>query len=83
MRFGLFGSAAAPRSPGVATTGQGFFDFVETNVEAEALGFHSSFVTEHTFSRAAGSILALRGAASICCSISSHRSPRSIRCHAA
>ena len=49
MRFGLFGSAAAPRSAGVATTGQGFFDFVETNVEAEALGFHSSFVTEHHF----------------------------------
>ena len=49
MRFGLFGGAAAPRLPDVAASGQGFFDFVETNVEAEALGFHSSFVTEHHF----------------------------------
>src|SRR3981081_4436468 len=49
MRFGLFGGAAAPRSPDVAATAESFFDFVETNVEAEALGFHSSFVTEHHF----------------------------------
>ena len=49
MRFGLFGGAAAPRLPNVAATAEGFFDFVETNVEAEALGFHSSFVTEHHF----------------------------------
>jgi alkanesulfonate monooxygenase SsuD/methylene tetrahydromethanopterin reductase-like flavin-dependent oxidoreductase (luciferase family) len=49
MRFGLFGGAAAPRSPHVATAAEGFFDFVETNVEAEALGYHSSFVTEHHF----------------------------------
>ena len=49
MRFGLFGGAAAPRLSDVAASAQGFFDFVETNVEAEALGFHSSFVTEHHF----------------------------------
>ena len=49
MRFGLFGGAAAPRLPDVSASAQGFFDFVETNVEAEALGFHSSFVTEHHF----------------------------------
>ena len=49
MRFGLFGGAVAPRLPDVAASGKGFFDFVETNVEAEALGFHSSFVTEHHF----------------------------------
>src|SRR3954452_14953689 len=49
MRFGLFGGAAAPRLPEVAASGQGLFDFVETNVEAEALGFYSSFVTEHHF----------------------------------
>jgi alkanesulfonate monooxygenase SsuD/methylene tetrahydromethanopterin reductase-like flavin-dependent oxidoreductase (luciferase family) len=49
MRFGLFGGAAAPRLPDVAASAQGFFDFVETNVEAEALGFHSTFVTEHHF----------------------------------
>jgi alkanesulfonate monooxygenase SsuD/methylene tetrahydromethanopterin reductase-like flavin-dependent oxidoreductase (luciferase family) len=35
--------------PDVAASAQGFFDFIETNVEAEALGFHSSFVTEHHF----------------------------------
>jgi alkanesulfonate monooxygenase SsuD/methylene tetrahydromethanopterin reductase-like flavin-dependent oxidoreductase (luciferase family) len=35
--------------PDVAASAEGFFDFVETNVEAEALGFHSSFVTEHHF----------------------------------
>src|SRR3954447_8435295 len=51
MRFGLFGGAAAPRLPEVAASGQGLFDFVETNVEAEALGFHSSFVTEHHFTK--------------------------------
>ncbi len=49
MRFGLFGSAAAPRSTDAATSAQGYFDFVETNVEAEALGYHSSFITEHHF----------------------------------
>jgi luciferase family oxidoreductase group 1 len=49
MRFGLFGGAAAPRLPDGAASAQGFFDFIETNVEAEALGFHSSFVTEHHF----------------------------------
>jgi alkanesulfonate monooxygenase SsuD/methylene tetrahydromethanopterin reductase-like flavin-dependent oxidoreductase (luciferase family) len=49
MRFGLFGGAAAPRLPDVASSAEGFFDFVETNVEAEALGFYSSFVTEHHF----------------------------------
>jgi alkanesulfonate monooxygenase SsuD/methylene tetrahydromethanopterin reductase-like flavin-dependent oxidoreductase (luciferase family) len=49
MRFGLFGGAAAPRLPDAAASAQGLFDFVEANVEAEALGFHSSFVTEHHF----------------------------------
>lgn len=49
MRFGLFGGAAAPRLPDVAASARGFFDFIETNVEAEALGYHSSFVTEHHF----------------------------------
>lgn len=49
MLFGLFGGAAAPRSLDVATRAKGFHDFVDANVEAEALGFHSSFVTEHHF----------------------------------
>ena len=51
MRFGLFGGAAAPRLPDAAASAEGFFDFIETNVEAEALGFHSSFVTEHHFTK--------------------------------
>lgn len=49
MRFGLFGGATAPRLPDVTASAQGFFDFIETNVEAEALGYHSTFVTEHHF----------------------------------
>src|SRR4029453_8010593 len=51
MRFGLFGGAAAPRLPDAAASAAGFFDFIETNVEAEALGFHSRFVTEHHFTK--------------------------------
>ena len=51
MRFGLFGGAASPRSPDTKVQAEGFLDFVETNVEAEALGYHSSFVTEHHFTR--------------------------------
>ena len=49
MRFGLFGGASAPRLPDPASTAEGFLDFVATNVEAETLGYHSSFVTEHHF----------------------------------
>jgi alkanesulfonate monooxygenase SsuD/methylene tetrahydromethanopterin reductase-like flavin-dependent oxidoreductase (luciferase family) len=52
MRFGLFGSAQARRpQPGTELTdsSQGFRDWIENNVEAEALGFHSTFVVEHHF----------------------------------
>src|SRR3954451_8429878 len=49
MRFGLFGGATAPRSPDPGSTAESFLDFIATNVEAEALGFYSSFVTEHHF----------------------------------
>jgi alkanesulfonate monooxygenase SsuD/methylene tetrahydromethanopterin reductase-like flavin-dependent oxidoreductase (luciferase family) len=48
MRFGLFGSAQARRGDG--DPAQGFRDYVETCVEAEALGFDSSFLIEHHFS---------------------------------
>jgi alkanesulfonate monooxygenase SsuD/methylene tetrahydromethanopterin reductase-like flavin-dependent oxidoreductase (luciferase family) len=53
MQFGLFGSAAA-RRPGAAEGGEfdsaeGFRDFIEYNIEAEALGFHGTFVVEHHF----------------------------------
>jgi alkanesulfonate monooxygenase SsuD/methylene tetrahydromethanopterin reductase-like flavin-dependent oxidoreductase (luciferase family) len=47
MRFGLFGSAPAPRD--ARDPAQGFRDYVDTNVEAEALGFQSSFLVEHHF----------------------------------
>ena len=49
MRFGIFGSAQARRGGPDVDSGAGFRDFVDTNVEAEALGYHSSFVVEHHF----------------------------------
>jgi len=52
MRFGLFGSAQARRPvPGAELTdsSQGFREWIENNVAAEALGFHSTFVVEHHF----------------------------------
>src|ERR1051325_3741338 len=53
MQFGLFGSAAARRpNPSEAAefdSSEGFRDFIEYNVEAEALGFRSTFVVEHHF----------------------------------
>jgi alkanesulfonate monooxygenase SsuD/methylene tetrahydromethanopterin reductase-like flavin-dependent oxidoreductase (luciferase family) len=48
MRFGLFGSAQARRGAGDPV--RGFRDYVDTCVEAEALGFNSSFLVEHHFS---------------------------------
>jgi len=47
MRFGLFGSAQARR--GSADPAQGFHDYVDYAVEAEALGFASAFLVEHHF----------------------------------
>ena len=49
MRFGLFGSAAARRGGGEFDSAEGFRDFIDYNVEAEALGFHGTFVVEHHF----------------------------------
>src|SRR5271167_938793 len=49
MRFGLFGSAQARRSGPDTDSSQGFRDFIENNVEAEALGFYSTFLVEHHF----------------------------------
>jgi alkanesulfonate monooxygenase SsuD/methylene tetrahydromethanopterin reductase-like flavin-dependent oxidoreductase (luciferase family) len=53
MQFGLFGSAAARRPTGAEAaefdSSEGYRDFIEYNVEAEALGFRSSFVVEHHF----------------------------------
>ncbi len=49
MRFGLFGSAQAPRTAAGDPRG-GFHEYVETNIEAERLGFYSTFLVEHHFS---------------------------------
>jgi alkanesulfonate monooxygenase SsuD/methylene tetrahydromethanopterin reductase-like flavin-dependent oxidoreductase (luciferase family) len=50
MQFGLFGSATAGRGGGPdVDSGAGFKTFVENNVEAEALGYASSFLVEHHF----------------------------------
>src|SRR6185312_11140206 len=51
MRFGLFGGAAARRGMPATESAHGYHDFVEYHVEAEALGFHGSFVTEHHFTK--------------------------------
>src|SRR5205809_5508273 len=47
MRFGLFGSAQAKRGGPDVDSGVGFREFVENNVEAEALGYLSTFLVEH------------------------------------
>jgi alkanesulfonate monooxygenase SsuD/methylene tetrahydromethanopterin reductase-like flavin-dependent oxidoreductase (luciferase family) len=49
MKFGIFGSAQADSSDLPPETGQGFRDYLDYNAEAEALGFHSSFLVEHHF----------------------------------
>ncbi len=49
MKFGLFSSAQANSHDLGPETGQGFRDYLEYNVEAEALGYQSSFSVEHHF----------------------------------
>jgi alkanesulfonate monooxygenase SsuD/methylene tetrahydromethanopterin reductase-like flavin-dependent oxidoreductase (luciferase family) len=49
MRFGLFGSAQARRAGPDSDSSQGFREFVDNNVEAEALGYYSTFLVEHHF----------------------------------
>src|SRR5215204_2936659 len=51
MRFGLFGGASARRGVPAAESARGYHDYVEYHVEAEALGFHGSFITEHHFTK--------------------------------
>jgi alkanesulfonate monooxygenase SsuD/methylene tetrahydromethanopterin reductase-like flavin-dependent oxidoreductase (luciferase family) len=50
MRLGLLGSAQAQGTDRARGVGQGFDDFIGYNIEAEALGYHSSFMVEHHFS---------------------------------
>jgi alkanesulfonate monooxygenase SsuD/methylene tetrahydromethanopterin reductase-like flavin-dependent oxidoreductase (luciferase family) len=49
VRFGLFSSAQANSTDLPPETGHGFRDYLDLNVEAEALGLHSSFLVEHHF----------------------------------
>ncbi len=49
MKFGLFSSAQASSRDLGPETGQGFRDYLDFNVEAEALGYRSSFLVEHHF----------------------------------
>ena len=49
MQFGLFGSAQVGADALEAGFDQGFHDYVNFNVEAEALGYHSTFLVEHHF----------------------------------
>lgn len=49
MRFGIFGGAIATSPVPGAPMGQGFHDYIEFNVEAEALGYHGTFLVEHHF----------------------------------
>ena len=49
MRFGLFGSATARHGGPDVDSGQGYKQFVDYNLEAEALGYHSTFLVEHHF----------------------------------
>src|SRR5262249_51545791 len=67
MRFGIFGAAQAgsPR-PGTPID-QGFHDFIDFNVEADALGYHSPFLVEKHFpgwNRASAPLPLLTGLAS-------------------
>jgi alkanesulfonate monooxygenase SsuD/methylene tetrahydromethanopterin reductase-like flavin-dependent oxidoreductase (luciferase family) len=49
MQFAIFGSAQAGSERPGALIGDGFHDFVEFNVEAEALGYCATFLVEHHF----------------------------------
>jgi alkanesulfonate monooxygenase SsuD/methylene tetrahydromethanopterin reductase-like flavin-dependent oxidoreductase (luciferase family) len=50
MRFGLFGSAQARRSTtNDVDSSLGYRQWLDYNVEAEALGYHSTFAVEHHF----------------------------------
>jgi alkanesulfonate monooxygenase SsuD/methylene tetrahydromethanopterin reductase-like flavin-dependent oxidoreductase (luciferase family) len=49
MRFGLFGGARVPRGGTGSDAVQGLKAYLDYNTEAEALGFHATFLTEHHF----------------------------------
>jgi alkanesulfonate monooxygenase SsuD/methylene tetrahydromethanopterin reductase-like flavin-dependent oxidoreductase (luciferase family) len=49
MQFGLFGAATAQRGGPDVDSAAGFKDYIDYVIEAEALGYHSTFVVEHHF----------------------------------
>jgi len=49
MRFGLFGSAQAVRGGPEFDRAAGYHDFIDSNIEAENLGYCSTFLVEHHF----------------------------------
>lgn len=49
MRFGLLCSPRATSEAEPAVPGKGLHDWLDFNVEAERLGFHSTFLVEHHF----------------------------------
>ena len=49
MQFGMFGSAQARRGGPNDDSGAGFREVVDRHIEAEALGYHSTFLVEHHF----------------------------------
>jgi alkanesulfonate monooxygenase SsuD/methylene tetrahydromethanopterin reductase-like flavin-dependent oxidoreductase (luciferase family) len=50
MRFGLFGGAQAAASTPGGPMGQGLHDYIAFGIEADTLGYHSTFLVEHHFS---------------------------------
>ena len=49
MKFGIFGGARQKRGLADTDSPTGYRDWIECNIEAEALVFCSSFTTEHHF----------------------------------
>ena len=49
MQFAVFGSAEAASDRPGTELGNGFHDFIDLNIEAEALGFRATFLVEHHF----------------------------------
>jgi alkanesulfonate monooxygenase SsuD/methylene tetrahydromethanopterin reductase-like flavin-dependent oxidoreductase (luciferase family) len=49
MRFGLFGGVVVQRGDPADIRALRLAEYIETNVEAEALGYYATFLTEHHF----------------------------------
>jgi alkanesulfonate monooxygenase SsuD/methylene tetrahydromethanopterin reductase-like flavin-dependent oxidoreductase (luciferase family) len=49
MKFGKFGGVRQKRGLADTDSPTGYRDWIEYNIEAEALGYHSTFTTEHHF----------------------------------